>query len=720
MEKNFSSTNCINYLLILLLSCSMNFSLAQNSDIFTIPGVKFDMPNDGYIGYADLRFQAVCGGERRIKVAVDKIIIEGFNYQGNEYVKQNEYDFPIEIKSGNIYLEGYLKYTLPGTNTIASTYIDRTNISVGLQGFLDWIVLEDEYFKKMSCSEWINFFNQNVGDGQQGSLNIVAEDCLKRNNNEICFFNKLVESYKNVGAAKNGEQYTNDDNASSASLESEKTASGQTKAMASPKSIQNDKESIYTKRQREADQRERAREEERKAKETEAQRRVAASQQQYEHTMDNNTQAKEYISRTFNSSNVSQEQEAQNFYSNLTQWNARKDHKAIADRKKARNMYYKAIKNLDNGKYQKAREIFDHLAQDGNDNLLEWDQSLKLDMYRVLAYIENGEQTNQKYWQYAYSIKEEDSYEWGSTSDNRYRKTYFKLRQRAAQEFQNENYATAADYFYKTYVLSGEHSDYYYAAIAYNQAGNPKECLRILKEIAYYNRDISNVEYYITDRKEDKELTFYFKDWRDSYISNNKRRYINPREKVVVVVTAAELREYIKKLNSFIQTTNNNPNKYNLEQENTTDRTTESKKEVSKTINNYSNLSAVEVYNKGVEYLWQGKNDKAIPFFEKAIQLKPDYFDALLNLSVSKLAQETKIIEEMNSLGTSTKDNIRYDELDNTRKLLYEEVLPYLEKAHQLNPGNTNVITTLVNIYNQLGMETELKEIKNKLDDKGN
>jgi antitoxin component YwqK of YwqJK toxin-antitoxin module len=195
MDKFFSFTKRTYFLLILLSALFSNTSLAQSSKIIKVPGVRFDMPNNGFIGYADLRLQAVCGGDRRIKVAVDKIVVEGFNFQGNEYVKQGEYNLPLEVASGNIYIEGSLRYTLPGTSTISSTYIERTNISVGLQGFLDWIVIKDEYFEDFSCNEWVEFFNQNVGSGQQGFLNIVDEDCLKRSNAETCFFNQLVDAY---------------------------------------------------------------------------------------------------------------------------------------------------------------------------------------------------------------------------------------------------------------------------------------------------------------------------------------------------------------------------------------------------------------------------------------------------------------------------------------------------------------------------------------------
>ena len=65
------------------------------------------------------------------------------------------------------------------------------------------------------------------------------------------------------------------------------------------KNIQDNPESIYTKRQQEADRARRAKEAQRKAREEEVKRRVVVSQQQYEQTMANNQQAKNVISDVF-------------------------------------------------------------------------------------------------------------------------------------------------------------------------------------------------------------------------------------------------------------------------------------------------------------------------------------------------------------------------------------------------------------------------------------
>ncbi len=124
-----------------------------------------------------------------------------------------------------------------------------------------------------------------------------------------------------------------------------------------------------------------------------------------------------------------------------------------------------------------------------------------------------------------------------------------------------------------------------------------------------------------------------------------------------------------------------------------------------------------EIYfNLGVGSAEIGSTEKAIEYYKKALELKPDYDAALINLAVLKLAGENKLVEEMNALGNSSADNKKYDLLKQQRKDLYTETLPYLEKAFQLKPNNLEVIRTLMNMYGQLGEDAKFKEMKSKLE----
>lgn len=120
------------------------------------------------------------------------------------------------------------------------------------------------------------------------------------------------------------------------------------------------------------------------------------------------------------------------------------------------------------------------------------------------------------------------------------------------------------------------------------------------------------------------------------------------------------------------------------------------------------------LYNLGVIASKTNAAD-AEAYYKKAIQIKPDYINAYLNLAILKLDADKKIIEEMNKLGTSEKDNKRYEVLKKQRNDMFNSALPYLEKALELDPKNEEVGTTLINVYGALEMTDKKKALKAKM-----
>lgn len=120
------------------------------------------------------------------------------------------------------------------------------------------------------------------------------------------------------------------------------------------------------------------------------------------------------------------------------------------------------------------------------------------------------------------------------------------------------------------------------------------------------------------------------------------------------------------------------------------------------------------LYNLGVI---SSKTDtkSAEDYYKRAIAIKPDYTNAYLNLAIMKLDGEKKLIDEMNKLGTSDKDNKRYEVLKKQRNDLFTSAIPYLEKAYELDPKNEDVGTTLMNVYGALEMTDKKKALKAKL-----
>ena len=127
------------------------------------------------------------------------------------------------------------------------------------------------------------------------------------------------------------------------------------------------------------------------------------------------------------------------------------------------------------------------------------------------------------------------------------------------------------------------------------------------------------------------------------------------------------------------------------------------------------------IFNLGVVNADKGNFDDAISYYDKAIQIDPNYTKAYLNAAALILEKEGPMIEEMNSLGMSTADYNRYDELKIERENLYKNAIPYLEKVYNLENENLSAARTLKNIYSALGdteQENKYKVIVAELENK--
>ncbi len=120
------------------------------------------------------------------------------------------------------------------------------------------------------------------------------------------------------------------------------------------------------------------------------------------------------------------------------------------------------------------------------------------------------------------------------------------------------------------------------------------------------------------------------------------------------------------------------------------------------------------VYNLGVVSANANKLEDAERYYKRAIELDPNYFNALLNLSELLLRGDDKFVTEMNKLGTSEKDNKRYEVIKAERNKNFKSMLPYLEKAVELQPDNDAAKKTLLSVYNALEMTDKYKALKAK------
>lgn len=99
-------------------------------------------------------------------------------------------------------------------------------------------------------------------------------------------------------------------------------------------------------------------------------------------------------------------------------------------------------------------------------------------------------------------------------------------------------------------------------------------------------------------------------------------------------------------------------------------------------------------------------------YYKRAVELKPDYVNALINMAALTLDQEHAIVDEMNGLGSSAADDKKYDELKVKRQQLYLDAIPFLESALKADPKNIQAAKTLLNIYNAVDNTEKSNELK--------
>jgi tetratricopeptide (TPR) repeat protein len=122
-------------------------------------------------------------------------------------------------------------------------------------------------------------------------------------------------------------------------------------------------------------------------------------------------------------------------------------------------------------------------------------------------------------------------------------------------------------------------------------------------------------------------------------------------------------------------------------------------------------------YNLGVIASESDHPEEAMGYYNRAIELDPNYVNAYINSAALVLNKEQALIEEMNGLGTSKKDDLRYDELRIMRQDVYKEAIPYLVKAIEIDPKNLSAVKTLHNIYGVTGDKEKHDALQKTLDE---
>ena len=120
-------------------------------------------------------------------------------------------------------------------------------------------------------------------------------------------------------------------------------------------------------------------------------------------------------------------------------------------------------------------------------------------------------------------------------------------------------------------------------------------------------------------------------------------------------------------------------------------------------------------YNLGVIAARENELEDAEAYYLKAIDLKPDYTDAYLNLYDIYRVKSSKMVEEMDNLGFSKQDTKKYDELKELRLSQWKKVLPMFERWYEIDSQSVEALKVLASINNVLGNEEAYKQYQAKI-----
>jgi len=101
--------------------------------------------------------------------------------------------------------------------------------------------------------------------------------------------------------------------------------------------------------------------------------------------------------------------------------------------------------------------------------------------------------------------------------------------------------------------------------------------------------------------------------------------------------------------------------------------------------------------------------DNAILSYQKAVELKPDFGDAIFNLGAIYVNRASLLYTEANNL--PFEETEKYEKLKGEADADLHLALPYLEKSHELSPDDAIVTGALKEAYANLKMNDKLKEL---------
>ncbi len=114
----------------------------------------------------------------------------------------------------------------------------------------------------------------------------------------------------------------------------------------------------------------------------------------------------------------------------------------------------------------------------------------------------------------------------------------------------------------------------------------------------------------------------------------------------------------------------------------------------------------------GIIFLNENKYDDAIPELQKSIELKGDVYDTQYGLGAAYINKAADMFKAANDI----MDVKKYSDAIDAANAVYAKALPYMEKALELKPDDIYTMRSLQELYYRLKMTDKYAAIKAKLD----
>ena len=298
----------------------------------------------------------------------------------------------------------------------------------------------------------------------------------------------------------------------------------------------------------------------------------------------------------------------------------------------------------------------------------------------------------------------------------------YKLINSAIADSKVENHSDSAKKLYDAYLLDKKDTlNLYYAAFTYVNAKEYDQALKIYQDLKQMKYSGRGTNYLAINKLTGEEDLFTTAVERDRMVN------MGTHEKPTVEVTPSKRAEIYKNMALILVDAGKTEEAKSAIEEARTENPEDTSLILTQA-NLYLQTKDYETYKKLInEVLEKSPNDADLVFnlgvlsanakdvvnaekyYARTMEINPQYLNAYINMAALKLEPENAVIAQMNKLGNSDKDMKRYAVLKIERQNIFKSVIPYLEKAMEVDPKNVDVANTLLNVYSALEMTAQKK-----------